>query len=87
MQRSFQQLDEGFLERILLRSAQYSVFQDVGNAGRIGWRRAEGDAENLVFVVIFQREHFCAGLGVPIEPCTRLQFVDLLITHQFEAIS
>ena len=86
VQRPLEQLHEGLLERILLRAAQHRVFQDVGNTGRVGRRRAERDAEDLVLVVVFQREHFGARLRMPVEARPRLQFVDLLVAHQVKAI-
>ena len=67
VERAFGQLDEGLFGRVLARAAQNGVLQDMRQAGGVGGRGAEGDAKNFVFVLVFQREQFRAGLDVFVE--------------------
>jgi hypothetical protein len=46
----------------------------------------KGDAEDLVLVVIFQREQLGAGLHVAPEPRLRVQLGDVLRADQFKAM-
>ena len=47
-----------------LREPQNTAWlEDVGDAGRVARRRAKGDAEHLVLVVIDEREQFAPVLA------------------------
>ncbi len=63
-QRAFHQFEERVLERVFLRTGQHHVLQNVGQAGGVGGRRAEVDAEHLVLVVVLQREELRARSGM-----------------------
>ena len=85
-QRAFDHLEERVLERILLRAGQDDVLQDVGQAGRVGRRRAEGDAEDLVLVVVLQRQQFRPSARVPPQARLRVQFGDARLANEFKAM-
>ena len=63
-QRRLAQLIEGVLDRIALRSRQHGVFEDVGHAGRVGRRRAEGDDIPVLPVIAMEVEKLRAGAQV-----------------------
>jgi hypothetical protein len=56
LQGPLEQVHEGLLDRVLARAAQHGVFKDVRHARGIGRRRADRDAENLVLIVVLDRE-------------------------------
>src|ERR1700730_12087895 len=56
IERALHQLDERLLDRIFARAAQHGVLENMGDAGGIGRRSCEADAEYLVFVATQQRE-------------------------------
>lgn len=51
-----------------------------------GWS-AEGDAKNLVLVVVFQGKQLSAGLAVTIKPRLGIDFGKALFANQFKAVS
>ena len=70
VQGAFRELDEGILDRKLLRPAQHRVLDDVRHAGRVLGRRAKSDIEHLIVVVV--REHGDARAGLPVAQEERL---------------
>ena len=61
LERAFEQFDKGFLDRIFRRTAEHGVLQDMGHTGGIFGRRAETDAEALVFIPVKHGEQFRPG--------------------------
>ena len=59
------------------------MFEDVGNAGRIGRWGAEVDAKDLVFVVVDQRDDFAAG-AVPVEQGAGIELGNFFVAQQFK---
>mmetsp|Transcript_56405 Transcript_56405/g.155014 ORF Transcript_56405/g.155014 Transcript_56405/m.155014 type:complete len:276 (+) Transcript_56405:288-1115(+) len=60
LQRALEQLDERLLGRVLVRTAQHRVLENVRHASRIGDGRREDDAEDLVVVIGLRRDHLRA---------------------------
>ena len=56
IQRPLYQLHKRILQRKMLRSAQHAVFQDMCHSRTVRRRRAKGDVENLVLIIILN-EH------------------------------
>ena len=56
VERGLDELHEGLLHGVLARAAQHAVLEDVRHARRVGHRRAEDDAEDLVVIVRIDRE-------------------------------
>ena len=53
-QRSRQQQHKGVFEAEAAGSAKHRVFQDMGDACRVGRRRTEGNAKALVLIIVFE---------------------------------
>ena len=64
LERTFEEIDEGFLGRKALTPGKDGVLHNVGNAGAIGRRRAECDAKDFVIIFAGKKEERCAGLFV-----------------------
>ena len=62
------------------------MFEDMGDAGGIRGRRAEGDGEGLVLIVVFQREQFGAGFAMSKQASISIQFGNGLLVQQLEAV-
>ncbi len=61
LQRGFEEFFKGLLDGVFFAAAEHGVLEDVGEAGVVGPRGAEGDAEDFVVVGTDQGEHFGAG--------------------------
>src|SRR5580692_7107477 len=61
------------------------MFENMGDAARVGRRRAKGDAEDLVLVVVDEREQFSARLGVPVQSPHGIDFGENLLAQQFKS--
>ncbi len=85
-QRAFDHLEERVLQRILHRTGQHDVLQDVGQAGGVGRRGAEGDAKDLVLVVVLQRQQLGPRPPMPIEPGARVQFGNGRLADKLKAV-
>ena len=85
-QRAFDHLEERVLERVLFRTGQDDMLQDMGQAGRVGRRCAEGNAEDLVLVVVLQRQQFRPSARVPPQARLRVQFGDARLANEFKAM-
>ena len=85
-QRAFDHLEERVLQRVLRRTGQDDVLQDVGQAGGVGRRGAEGDAEDLVLVVVFQRQQFRPRPRVAIEPGAGVQLRHVRLADKLKAM-
>ena len=86
VERPLQQFDEGLLHRIFAAAAQDRMFEDMRHPGRILGRGLEGDAENLVLVVIAERQHFRPGPFVAVEARPRIDLRDGFVAQQFEGL-
>ena len=86
VERAARQLDEGVLDRVLARSAEHGVLEDVRQAGRIGRRRGEGDAEDLVAVVVFERDELRAGAPVAVDARVTVDLGDVLRAQGLKAV-
>ena len=58
---ALQQLQKGRGDRVLLAACQHRVLQNVKNAGIIGGKSAETDAECLVDILVFHQQHRSAA--------------------------
>jgi hypothetical protein len=61
------------------------VFEDVGDAGRVGGHGIEGDGEGLVAVVVLDRQQGAAEYLVVEEVDVGMEFVDEEVLLQGEA--
>ena len=86
VERAARQLDEGVLDRVLARAAEYGMLKDVRQAGRIGRRRGEGDAEDLVAVVVLERDELRAGAPVAKDARATVDLGDVLRAQGLKAV-
>jgi len=86
VQGALQQLHERLPDGVLARAAQHRMLQDVGHAGGGFGRRAEGDAEDLVGVVLDQGEQLGAGAGVTVQDGPGGVFVEGLVPEDIESV-
>ena len=64
IQGALYQFHERILRRKLPAAAQNRVLYDMRHSRTVCRRRAKGDIEHLIFIVIFQHEHTCMCLSV-----------------------
>ena len=86
LERPLEQLDKRLFERILLRPTQHGMFHNVRNPRRVGRGGAEGNAEDLILIVICHRQQFGARLDMAIDAGDRLQLGNGLFTAQFKPV-
>ena len=84
VERALHQFLKGVLDRVAPRAAEHGVLEDVGHAGGIAGGGAEGDGEDLVGVVVADREEFGSGVAVAVQAHVGVEFVDALVLEQFE---
>ena len=86
LQRSLEELDEGLLHRVLAGAAEDGVLEDVGDAGGVGGRRAEGDAEDLVGVIAVDHGDEPGPGGMAVQGRLRAQLGDAPPVRRLEAV-
>ncbi len=86
LEGSLEELHEGLLHGVFPRPAQYRVLEDVGHARGIRGRRAENDAEDLVLVVVDQRQELGSRGRMPVYPGQGLDLGNLFLPQQLETI-
>eukprot|EP00958_Prasinococcus_capsulatus_P026167 scaffold4659_cov352-Prasinococcus_capsulatus_cf.AAC.1 len=86
VQGALDQLHKGLLHRVLARAAEYGVLEDVRQARGVLRRRAQHDAEHLVFVVVGERHHLRARLGVLEHRRVGAILLHVLVSHKLEAV-
>ena len=72
--RAFQQMDERFLHRIVLRSAEHGVFQDVEDAAVIPGNRLERDRKQAILLLVVHPDQLCFVLLMFHAPDARMLF-------------
>ena len=85
-QGALQQVHEGLAQRILFRSVQYGVLQDMENTGMVRRNRPEGDSEGFVDIVTLQPDDVRAVLPVGKAVQGGLQVRHGLGINQFKAV-
>ena len=86
VERAARQLDEGVLDRVLARAAKHGMFEDVRQAAGIRRRRGEGDAEDLVAVLVFERDELRAAALMAKDARVAVDFGDVLLADALEAV-
>ena len=86
LEGALQEFDEGFFDRVFARTAEDRMLQDVSHPGGILGRRSKGNPENLVIVVIDERQEFRAGFHMPKELCLRLQLREYPESEAFQSL-
>ncbi|MBV6505661.1 MAG: hypothetical protein ILNGONEN_01225 [Syntrophorhabdaceae bacterium] len=87
VERAFDQLDKRLFHRKFTRAAEHGMLHNVRNAGGVLRRRAKGDAEGFVLILIFQRQQLRAGFKMTKEPGLGFKLGQFLLADQFESVN
>ena len=83
-ERTFEQFHKRLFYRILARTTQHRMFQNVGDPGRVGRRGTKIDSEDFILIFVYQRKHVGPRMML-VAQHPGAQFDDFRFLYEFEA--